>query len=211
MSAAGSAAVDVAAALRRMGGRRAVYGRLLASFVDGLPRLPAALRDAFSGAGTGPVAGILHNLKGLAGTLGARSLAEAVAREERSLRTADSSGDVAAAIERACAALDAAAPGLRALHAAWSDESVEQPPAAPCGPSGPAVLRRDLEALHAQLRDQDMAAVDSMERLRAHGDALPAPVLQGLDEAVAALDFVRAEALCRALLDTTGASLPLPA
>jgi CheY-like chemotaxis protein len=72
--AAAAAGVDVDAALSRLGGERAIYGRMLTTFVSDLAAMPVQLQAAHGGA---PQAlRLLHTLGGLAASLGVTASAQ---------------------------------------------------------------------------------------------------------------------------------------
>nr|WP_316640103.1 PAS domain S-box protein [uncultured Roseateles sp.] len=85
-------AIDVEAALARMGGNRRIYLRVLESFQHNLALLPdqlAVLLGGGAASASEPLAeamNALHSLKGIAGTLGLNALADCAAAAEQTLR-----------------------------------------------------------------------------------------------------------------------------
>lgn len=80
-------AIDVTAALRRLGGNRGTYRRLLTRFIDEHDRLLVALSAAVAHGDVATALREAHTLKGLAGMLGAAALAERAAAAEHGLQT----------------------------------------------------------------------------------------------------------------------------
>jgi PAS domain S-box-containing protein len=72
--------LDIADALRRVGGNHALLGRLLAEFQEQSATMPEKARRMIDAGDIRAVADLAHNLKGVAGNLGAAPLA-AAARE----------------------------------------------------------------------------------------------------------------------------------
>jgi len=194
-----SRALDLPAALERLGGNAAMLGSALDAFAADLQQAPAELAAQLArGAVSDAVRG-LHTLKGLAGTLGAPELAQGLAQLEARLQPeADPSGHVAWVTELQ---------RLADAGAAVLAPALQQYPAA-VGPAGPVdapldvpQLVRDLQALCALLQEADMGAQTHYQALRqAHGAAL-AQAIAPLDAAMAALDFETALQLCRAWLE----------
>jgi CheY-like chemotaxis protein/nitrogen-specific signal transduction histidine kinase/HPt (histidine-containing phosphotransfer) domain-containing protein len=203
--AAIAADVDIAAAMQRLDGKRDVYRRLLASFVDDLSRWPAQLRSGCADAGPEATLRRLHSLKGLAATLGATSLSASAAAEEKRIPAEGPGASFAAAIERVCRAIDAGRPALAALLRSLPTASPSRASTAATARPDDAAVRASLERIADHLRHADMAAIDAMDDLLQRlGDA-PGPGLDALQTAVAALDFERALTLCHALLDESAA------
>ena len=121
-AAAEAAGVDLALALRRLGGKRASYIRLLGSFVRDLGVLPDQLREQLAQADFESAARLQHTLKGTAATLAATALAAEAAEAEQLIGAWRQQAPDATELQRVCAAscasMAAALPGLRALHEA---------------------------------------------------------------------------------------------
>jgi HPt (histidine-containing phosphotransfer) domain-containing protein len=211
-----SAEVDVAAAVARLGGRLDTWRRLLARFVDELAPQAGQLHELASTGQADDAARLAHTLKGVAATLGAGSIAHAAGEAERALRAAASEGPAAAGdppsarLLQASAglrdALDAAAPALRRLCDAVggaSAQTLANPDAvvddAARAADEVAALGIELQRLAALLADADMEALSQVDRMRAGGAGRSAR-FEGLDDAVARLDFDAALGACRAWL-----------
>ena len=199
-AAAGAAGVQLEAALLRMGGKQAVYQRLLQNFIGELEALPAQLAACIATGDAAAAARQLHTLKGLAATLGADALAGAAAQAERAL--ADAAHSPAAVLDAACAAIAQALPGLAALASAMA------PPAARHDAKqagSQAELEHGLEALAELLRNADMAATDAIDRLQQQHSGPHAERLAALGAAIARLDFEHALHLCSTHLEACSA------
>jgi PAS domain S-box-containing protein len=184
--------LDRETALARLGGRRALYDRLVSAFAQDAPVEMDALRRHLQKPSAPDAVRVLHTLRGLAGAVGAGPLAALAGRQEDALR---GSGDVAAA--------EAALDELQALL----DASLQQlAPAAPAMPAeaidgtdiGPLEALRRLRQL---LVERNMRSVSACEQIAAtHADAL-GPEFTALNGAVARLDFAKALKACDVLLD----------
>ncbi len=198
MRAAADAGVDLAAALRRLGGRPAVVERMLRNFLAELARMPDTL--ARQVAAPREVSGTLHTLKGLAATLGADGLWQIASDAERALAADPSPAGAARQARRTSDAIAAAATPLARLLAALQAEAASTVPPAPPAPRlAPAAWHRALGELAVLLENSDMRATDLMATLRQQAGRRLGPALQALDDAVGALDFERALRLCREL------------
>jgi two-component system, sensor histidine kinase and response regulator len=202
-AAAAAAGVDLAAALNRLGGKSEVYLRLLRTFIADLSAMPHSLRTHVERGEVVPAKRLLHTLKGLAATLGATALSADAARGEMALGSIAAPDQLTGVLEQAQRAISAAEPGLVALLQALSATQEAQPE-----PNPPAHEALDVAALLSQLRtlaehlqEADMAATDAMAQLQRRFGAALKGRLQGLAEAVDALDFERALQLCRQMME----------
>ncbi|MDR7267582.1 PAS domain S-box-containing protein [Pelomonas saccharophila] len=179
------------AALHRLGGRQALYERLVKSFAQDAPVELEALKRHLQQQASADATRVLHTLRGLAGAVGATALAAVAGRQELALREgADMSAVDLAALQ---GLLDAS---LAAL------ESVAAPPAPPA-PAGPAAgdPLEALRRLRQLLVERNMRSVAVCEQLAAeHAGALGAELAQ-LTAAVTRLDFAKALKACDLLLD----------
>ena len=201
-AAAASAGVELVPALRRLGGNRAVYQRMLRSFIKDLAGMPAQLQTQLAHAEFVAASHVLHTLKGLAATLGATALAAEAAHGEKQLAgdaAIDAATDVVAA---ACRAIAAAGPGLAGLlQALQATQAMDaQASAAPAEPLDADALQTELHSIAEQLRNADMAATDAMAALQRRFGVSIGSLLQPLDEAIGELDFERALSLCNDLI-----------
>ncbi len=203
-AAAAAAGVDLAAALQRMGGKRAVYARMLRHTLQDFGKLAQTLQQPLAEAEVAEAARSLHTLKGLAATLGIRALAQAAAAGENTV----SAGLPAAEAMAACAAVGATLGSLLPALAELADRlrADESEAAAPDAdttgglPDDRAALHQGLAHLARLLEQSDMRATELTPALRQQAGHRPGPVWDRLDDAVGALDFEGASTLCRQLL-----------
>ena len=195
-AAADAAGVDITTALGRLGGKVEVYQRMLRSFVTDLAAMPAQLRSQVEAGDLSAASRLMHTLKGLAGTLGASSLAAHASHSEQRLGANPTAADAAVASQAACEAIAAAAPALQALWRALQTGAGTDNPAAAPGALDAGALVASLGVIAEQLRNADMAATDAMADLLRGLDGATGTQLQPLDDAIGALDFDRALQLC---------------
>jgi two-component system, sensor histidine kinase and response regulator len=199
--------IELATAIKRLGGNAAAYLRLLLSFSTDLQTQPARLTALLERGDRVEASRLMHTLKGVAATLGLRALAAVAADAEGRFARADAaphdgraSAELAAAASTALTSLAALAAGLQA-HLPPPEPAAAGPAAAIDTPA----LRSDLGALAELLGHGDMQALDLHTRLRqAHAAALQ-QALQPLDAAMTTLDFAQAALHCRELLDSLAA------
>jgi signal transduction histidine kinase/HPt (histidine-containing phosphotransfer) domain-containing protein len=122
--------LNVAEGVRRVGGDRALYRRLLLQFREHSGGAADDIRDALAAADRVRAKAAAHTLKGVAGTLSARELQGAAQALESALR-------------RGAAAVDGEVAALVAAHArvmtALAGLPREAPPAAAAGSPGPRI------------------------------------------------------------------------
>ncbi|MGM9480487.1 response regulator [Roseateles sp. NT4] len=177
------------AALRRLGGRQALYERLALSFAQDAPAELDALKRHQQQQSTADVTRVLHTLRGLAGAVGATALAAAAGRQELALREGVGLGavDVAALqglLDASLAALQNVAAPTPAATAAAAGDPLE-------------TLRR----LRQLLVERNMRSVAVCEELAGHHAGLLGADFPPLSAAVARLDFAKALKACDLLLD----------
>jgi len=215
-AAAGAAGVDLAPALQRMGGKQAVYARMLRSALHDFGTLAQALQKPLVDAELADTARSLHTLKGLAATLGITALAAAAGSAEKLLSAGSGTGLTAHEAMPTCAAVGATLcallPALRILSAQLLEGvaavaagaaagATDAAGAATAGPDDDrAALHQRLAELAALLGQSDMRATELTPALRAQGNSRLGRRLAELDDAVSALDFERATPLCSELL-----------
>jgi len=213
-AAAGSAPlIERAAALERMGGNLGLYQGIVRQLLQQMPiyakRLrdwslqlqtdtpqPQALRDWMLD---------LHTLKGLAGTVGAQTLAQRAREtelllEHSALERPRAAAALAALAESVQAALQALAAALDA-DAAEAPEAAEAAEALPRPVAGTPALRATLLQLHHCLAVFDLQALDLGQLLQQHHAPALGERLPTLLQALQALDFSAAQTLCEACLE----------
>jgi PAS domain S-box-containing protein len=163
---------DIAAGLQRLEGNRALYRRLLVDFVQSHADTPTLIREAFAAGDFKQVRERLHNLKGVAGHLEARSLLASATALEKRLRGMDpfhapSSADLEVKLHQLADTLDQA---VAAVHALWPE------PVPRSGPQGAKVtpanaLPSDL-ARETATRLQSAAEIGDIAALRSIADGL---------------------------------------
>ena len=209
--AATSAGVDLTAALHRLGGNQALYGRILATFVQDLQVIPEQLQGFVqnlpSEGTTTDAKRVLHTLKGLAATLGAMTLSSTVGAAEKTIAASPGAEQAVASINQTCTAIHSALPGLQALLAALQQEHASDNAAegralhAQHSLDRPALLTA-LGDMIELLRADDLEAMNAMAELQQQfGEAL-GEEMAALAVAMADLEFDRALPLCQELLDS---------
>ncbi|WP_162245933.1 MULTISPECIES: response regulator [unclassified Roseateles] len=182
--------LDHEAALQRLGGRQALYERLVKSFAQDAPVEIEALKRHLQASSATDAVRVLHTLRGLAGAVGATALAALAGQQEQHLREG----------------ADIAAVDMTALQGLLDDSLTALagvlPPAAPVAPKAEAVdPLESLRRLRLLLVERNMRSVAICEELTGtHADALGAD-LALLSAAVARLDFAKALKACDQLLD----------
>ncbi|NIC42886.1 ATP-binding protein [Aquabacterium sp. A08] len=140
-------------ALRRLGGDRAFFQRLLRGYPDTLRPQLAEWQAARQADDTVLAAAALHRLKSGAASTGAERLAALAARWERQCRVGAWPADALALPALADAT-------LAAQRGAWADALAVPDPAAPPPPVA-AMALQDLHALEALVRAGDLAVFDA--------------------------------------------------
>ncbi|MBT9505864.1 PAS domain S-box protein [Rhodoferax sp.] len=204
-NAAVTAGVDIAAALRRIGGKQDLYRQMLGAFVLDLEAMPARFQAHAKQVETDAASRLAHTLKGVAATLGATALAAVAAQGEKDLSAHPGPSHLASITEALCTAMALARPGLTGLWQAI--ETATMPSACALGESivpthDSAALLASLRALAVQLQDSDMVAMESMAQLQQRFGATLGCELAPLHEAIGALDFERALRVCSALIES---------
>jgi PAS domain S-box-containing protein len=197
-------ALDVNAALERMGGDINMYITILQSFAKELDHLPKQLANQLRAEQGQDAQRLLHTLKGTAATVGAQQLSSHAAQAEAQLKAglgADRHIELLHSLARTIGVTQSdVALLLQRLHrnagtvrAAQIEVPLDRPQ-----------LLSDLRALLALLNQSDMASLELFSRLQArHGTALQ-PEIEILSEAMAGLDFALAATQCETLIDHHG-------
>ncbi|MGQ3051133.1 MAG: response regulator [Roseateles sp.] len=184
------ARLDREAALQRLGGRQALYERLVKSFSQDAPVEIEALQRHLQAQRIADAMRVLHTLRGLAGAVGATALAELAGQQERSLRESAELGPVDVSALQGL--LD---DSLAALAGAM-------PAATPAPPKAEAVAPLEaLRGLRLLLVERNMRSVALCEELTTQHAHLLGADLALLSAAVARLDFAKALKACDQLLD----------
>jgi len=201
--AAHTAQVDLPAALQRLGGKQDVYKRMLATFVKDLLAMPAQLQAHAAQAQVLEAKRLLHTLKGLAATLGAQALSAHAALAEKSLLAAqDAALALPAIAAQATEAILQAAPSLEQLLGALSHTLDQATPPGFGAPVDIAAWRAALQNLVMLLERSDMEAMNAMAELEQSFPDTTGAEWEGLQAAMADMDFERALVHGRLLLQT---------
>jgi CheY-like chemotaxis protein len=185
------ALLDRKAALHRLGGREALYERLVKSFTLDAPAEMEALRRHLRQASLPDAVRALHTLRGLAGAVGAQALAVLAGTHETALRAqGDLAGVDTGALQRLLdESLAALVPSASAASAPVGAAAAEGEPL--------EALRR----LRQLLVERNMRSVTACEQLAGQvGESLGAE-FTALNAAVGRLDFGKALKACDQLLD----------
>ncbi|KQY79399.1 response regulator [Pelomonas sp. Root1444] len=177
--------LDRDAALGRLGGRQALYDRLITSFARDVPAEMLALRRHLRQGSVPDAVRVLHTLRGLAGAVGADALAALAGAQEQAVRGEG---------------------GVQAAQVDTLQRLLDDTLAALVPPSAQAAAREDVDPLQALRRlrqllvERNMRSVAACEQLAGHGAAL-GPDFAALSAAIARLDFAKALKACDQLLD----------
>ncbi|MEN9316246.1 MAG: hypothetical protein RIS35_2639 [Pseudomonadota bacterium] len=192
--------LDLAAGLRRVADKPAIYLRLLRMFALDHANAGSVLRSAIADHDRELAIRTAHTTRGVAGNIGAIVLAVAASELEQQLREGIDEAVLAPAI---AGFEEALARQVRAIRAALGIEApASTPPAttdarseAPVPHSSPDVDDR-LRTLKAQVLDSNCDAVDTLAAIeQSLRKRLPGPQVDALVSAVAQFDFERAQLL----------------
>jgi len=206
-------AVDVDGALDRLGGNTALYVRVLQAFLSDIEKQPDELDSALAAADWAGGLRLLHTLKGLAATVGARYLAAVSRRAEQTLKSALTSPERFDADD---------ALQLKSLfrHAVVATHEVMQRVANQF--VGEAKLQVVSDAAQVADSDQrfqqllhllqafDMDALQVFEQLQQDPAWAARPDFEALAQAISLLEFKHAAELCAQFLrgNPVGGALP---
>lgn len=196
-----STELDLADALRRLGGNVEVLGRIIQVFAADLERQPADLAALLEDGREDEARRLLHTLKGTAATVGARRLSRLAAEGEQQLMPSAPNRHAADLRTLPARLKDAAETAGRELKAAL--QLLTPPRQTDPEPSAGldiTALRRDLEDLLPLLRSSDLASLDLYAQLRDRHGPMLNEELEDLDQAMTQLDFEQADGQCLALL-----------
>jgi CheY-like chemotaxis protein len=211
----GSDEFDVKGALDRMGSSLDLYLKVLKSFVKDSAGMAAQLSGHLSRGERLESVRLLHTLKGLAATVGARNLAKFATQAETTVRSGDIPGGAAQLVAQMQQEIEDGAKTMVALikqleqvaaKSAVSDKNQEGVSGAVTASAAQdAVQNRaqrvsELQKLHALLIKSDMDAMRAHAEFSENfGDSM-GEALVLLDEAMANLDFEKAALECERLL-----------
>ena len=201
--AAVPAMLDTQAALQRLNGNRALYGRILQGFLleaDGIVEQFAHLLQQHDWQ---QAARLMHTLKGSSATIGAMQVAAQASAQEAALKQADAgyASDAALAGLRAVLLAARLAVSTAAANYAAAPATVATPAASAIAPAELPAARAGLMQLIDLLHNADMAALELHADLRARSGIAREFDFAALDAAIAALDFAAAATHCQVLVD----------
>lgn len=179
----GITGLDLTVGLAHTQGRRKLYKRLLAAFEGEQRNLCARIEGALLEGRRGEAERLAHTLKGVAGTIGALSLADAAAELERLLAAEAQQAVLKRALEACARHLD---PLVEAL-AAWRLETESASPQVVVDlPDDAAAV---LERLTRLLAEDDAASVDLFASHRALLEQVLPHGYRNLEQAMRRFDF----------------------
>ena len=196
-------ALDVDAALERLGGNIDLYRNVLKSFLSEIGETSDQLGHLLQNDKLAEARRLLHTLKGTAATLGAQTLADVAAQAEVALKNVDNppnAGQLLAAIAAAMTLARAAMEKVvHQLDPCANSASIVGTSAPPC-PRENKQLEETLQHLAALLAGSDMSALAVHSGLKqVYGQTLKSAT-DPLDAAMAVLDFAQARTHCMALI-----------
>ncbi|WP_439861447.1 PAS domain S-box protein [Pseudomonas sp. MBLB4136] len=193
--------LDDEAALHRFGGNRRIYQQALGKFSSDAQVQLAELATTLEPDREGLLRQ-LHNLKGLAATIGAETFA-ALAADACKLLASGCSQERWTAVRAALMeAGQGAASAAQALLEAAADPAEVAAVAPPAAAMDDEVGRNELLALWRLLEANNMDALCVYDRLHKHYQGASVHAFKQLGEAIEQLDFTAAAAQCQALLES---------
>lgn len=150
--------LDTADGLARVGGNAKLYLKLLRQFAALPPATAAQIIAAQTAGDVATAERLAHTLKGVAGSLGAKSVQSAAAAVEKLFRKPAGADDLAPALQTLAASLD---PLLAQLRESLPAEGGPLPVSSP--PADPAASRAAAAQLAKLLADFDAGAADFVE------------------------------------------------
>jgi len=188
--------IDLTAGLRGAAGKAPLFHKLLLRFRESQSQFESAYRAATGAGDWSEATRHAHTLKGLAGTIGARPLAEAAAALETLTATVPPpTGRLEASLSRVLAALAEVLEGLQRL------DNPAVSPAAPEALASFGDLAPELERLADLLDQGDAEALPLLDEIEQRLDAARfAGLLGTLARQVRSFDFMTAATDARRLL-----------
>ena len=187
-----TSAIDRAAALRRLNGNESLFRRLLGDLIRDYGAADDAIRGALADGDSTTAGRLAHQIKGVAGNLGATELFEAAGSLESAIRTAADAEAVEAALERFSKAL-----GRVREAAALETPSTERPPAKDAdGTLDRELVEEALAELSGLIQRNNPRSLDRIDALADQLDGHPAAdSLPDLTDRLEQFDFRGASAV----------------
>jgi HPt (histidine-containing phosphotransfer) domain-containing protein len=180
-----------------MGGNAVMFGTVLATFAQDMTRVPGQLRGYLEAGALSEAVRVLHTVKGLSATVGARHLAQVALALEQRVKAGAAPLQPAAIVQSLQEALDATQMALVPVLQRYAAPAMVQDTAQAA--SQPTALPTELQALSRMLEGSDMAALELYQRIRQDHVAARGQEFEAMDLAIAGLDFANAAVLCRSL------------
>ncbi|PWC82768.1 histidine kinase [Azospirillum sp. TSH100] len=203
--------IDLADALNRLDGDAGLFRRFIGQFADGYGDIVERIADALEGNDLVTAKSIAHELKSVAGNVGARRLSAAA----DAVQIAAYRGDVAAAaaevpvLRSELAQVLDSAQRLRANTAGRAAGAADE--AATSGPSAEsrAALADRLPQFATLLHESNFAAAEEFAMLAPLlADWIEPSTMKGLSAAIDGLDFTKALGIVRRIARDLGLTLP---
>jgi two-component system, sensor histidine kinase and response regulator len=181
------------AALRRVNGNSSLYLRLLRQFVKERRGEAERMASALNGGDMVIVARLAHELKGVAGSLGAEKVAGVAAQIEAAVSDRSGDGDIELSIARL-------GQELQSLDESVAKLDWEEPDAAPCEDMDETALRSAVIALKDALAEGDVRANEIYDKWRRQVDHAFGSDSEAFSRQIDAYDYPEAlSTLSRAL------------
>ena len=182
-------ALDVAGAVARMGGNLALYLRSVQPYIADLTRLPDQLDACLQAGKLIDATRLLHTLKGLSATVGAKAIAMVAATGEKLIQTGGAPEDWSTFGTAFRTAVNEASTALTDMVHQLSERTQDvQASSTPVKADALAMLT-DLQALSERLRVLDMDAMVLYAELRQKYPTANEAGFDALDYAMSDMDF----------------------
>ena len=187
--------LDVAEGVKRVGGDRSLYRRLLLQFREHSANAAEQIRTALAAGDRQAAKSAVHTLKGVAGNLSALPLYKASQKLESVLRRGtEPAGAEVEAVSAEHARVMAALATLPAPAATATGAAAD-----------PAELRRRVEALDQRLAGSDAASVEALEAVKAALGDTEREFLQEMERLIVSYNFEEARARLATFAEALGA------
>jgi CheY-like chemotaxis protein len=157
------AGLDTTDGLSRVSGNRNLYFKLLRQFIEQQGPVPTQIADALERHDDSLSERLAHTIKGLTGSIGARSLQQVAAKLEKAIVNRMPAAELMPLLQEFSGGMEDLVGGLRA---ALPPEEIAPVAAAPAMPLDPAQLRRSVEEMMSHLNNLDPTAAECLEANR---------------------------------------------
>jgi two-component system sensor histidine kinase/response regulator len=185
--------IDLVEGVKRVGGDRALFRRLLLQFREHSGNAGNEIRAALAAGDKAAARSAIHTLKGVAGNLSAVTLYKAAQKLESALRKGTE--PAAEEVEALAAEHARVMAGLAVLKAPAQ-------PARPDGPADPGTLRERLAALDQRLGRSDGSAAEALEAVRDALNGEHSTFVQELEKLILSYNFEQARTRLAAFTET---------